>query len=118
MSCRSILVCLRFPENDRRNHPMYSDSYNIQSAVDTDTHLIVTHDVINAGHDREQLTPMAKAAKTCSQTLRNERGGRQGLFQRPVNPSLSRGWHHQNPPLARDIRQPQERPVCEGRLCL
>ena len=56
-------MCLWFPENDRRNHPMYSDSYNIQSAVDTDTHLIVTHDVINAGHDRERLLPIAKAAK-------------------------------------------------------
>ena len=37
--------------------------YNAQSAVDTETHLIVTHDVINAGHDREQLSPMAKGAK-------------------------------------------------------
>ncbi|WP_254604372.1 integrase core domain-containing protein [Leisingera sp. ANG59] len=37
--------------------------YNAQSAVDTETHLIVAHDVINAGHDREQLSPMAKAAK-------------------------------------------------------
>ena len=38
--------------------------YNAQAAVDTETHLIVTHDVINAGHDREQLSPMAKGAKT------------------------------------------------------
>ncbi len=37
--------------------------YSAQSAVDTETHLIVTHDVINAGHDRDQLSPMAKAAK-------------------------------------------------------
>lgn len=37
--------------------------YNAQSAVDAETHLILTHDVINAGHDREQLSPMAKAAK-------------------------------------------------------
>ena len=37
--------------------------YNAQAAVDTETHLIVTHDVINDGHDREQLSPMAKAAK-------------------------------------------------------
>ena len=36
---------------------------NAQAAVDTETHLIVTHDVINAGHDREQLAPMAKGAK-------------------------------------------------------
>lgn len=38
--------------------------YNAQAAVDTKTHLIVTHDVINDGHDREQLSPMAKGAKT------------------------------------------------------
>ncbi len=38
--------------------------YNAQAAVDAETHLIVTHDVINDGHDREQLSPMARAAKT------------------------------------------------------
>ncbi len=37
--------------------------YNAQAAADTETHLIVTHDVINEGHDREQLSPMAKDAK-------------------------------------------------------
>jgi len=37
--------------------------YNVQAAADTETHLIVTHDVINDGHDREQLSPMAKEAK-------------------------------------------------------
>ena len=30
--------------------------YNAQAAVDTETHLIVTHDVINDGHDRERRT--------------------------------------------------------------
>ncbi len=38
--------------------------YNAQAAVETESHLIVAHDVINAGHDREQLSPMAKGAKT------------------------------------------------------
>ena len=37
--------------------------YNAQAAADAETHLIVTHDVINAGHDRDQLAPMAKGAK-------------------------------------------------------
>jgi transposase len=37
--------------------------YNAQAAADTETHLIVTHDVINDGHDREQLLPMAREAK-------------------------------------------------------
>jgi hypothetical protein len=38
--------------------------YNVQSAVDTATHLIVAHEVTNQGFDRDQLSPMAIAAKT------------------------------------------------------
>ena len=37
--------------------------YNVQSAVDAETHLIVAHEVTNQGFDREQLSPMAIAAK-------------------------------------------------------
>jgi len=36
--------------------------YNVQTAVDVETHLIVTHEVTNIGNDRSQLAPMAKAA--------------------------------------------------------
>lgn len=37
--------------------------YNAQIAVDTETHIIVTHHVTNKGFDRDQLSPMAIAAK-------------------------------------------------------
>ena len=37
--------------------------YNVQSAVDTDTHLIVAHAVTNERHDRGQLKEMAVAVK-------------------------------------------------------
>jgi transposase len=37
--------------------------YNVQTAVDTKHHLIVTHEVVNVGHDRAQLSPMAKQTK-------------------------------------------------------
>jgi len=37
--------------------------YNVQTAVDTQVHMIVAHEVINIGNDRAQLSPMAKAAK-------------------------------------------------------
>jgi transposase len=37
--------------------------YNAQCAVDTETHIIVTHEVTNKGFDRDQLSPMAMAAK-------------------------------------------------------
>ena len=35
--------------------------YNVQTAVDTKHHLIVTHEVTNVGHDRTQLADMADA---------------------------------------------------------
>jgi transposase len=37
--------------------------YNVQSAVDAKHHLIIAHEVVNAGTDRQQLSPMAKEAK-------------------------------------------------------
>lgn len=37
--------------------------YNVQSAVDSKHHLIIAHEVSNAGSDRKQLSPMAKEAK-------------------------------------------------------
>lgn len=37
--------------------------YNVQTAVDSETHLIVTHEVTNVGHDRDQLARMAKSSK-------------------------------------------------------
>ncbi len=38
-------------------------AYNVQSAVDTEHHLIVAHEVTNSGSDRSQLASMAGAAK-------------------------------------------------------
>jgi transposase len=38
--------------------------YNVQVAVETTNHLIITHEVINEGSDRAQLSPVAKEAKT------------------------------------------------------
>jgi hypothetical protein len=37
--------------------------YNVQIAVDTEHHLIVTHEVTNVGSDRVQLARVAKATK-------------------------------------------------------
>ena len=37
--------------------------YNVQVAVDTEHHLIVTHEVTNTGSDRSQLANIAMQAK-------------------------------------------------------
>jgi transposase len=46
--------------------------YNVQTAVDTQHHLIVAHEVINQGYDRSQLAPMglkAREATGCEEVL-------------------------------------------------
>jgi transposase len=46
-----------------QSHSAYTVGYNVQSAVDTKNHLIVTHEVTNVGIDRGQLSSMAKQAR-------------------------------------------------------
>jgi transposase len=38
--------------------------YNVQTAVDAKHHLIVAHEVITEGIDRDQLVPMAEQARS------------------------------------------------------
>jgi hypothetical protein len=40
--------------------------YNVQTAVETKHHLIVAHQVTNVGHDRAQLSSMAKQARSAT----------------------------------------------------
>jgi transposase len=42
--------------------------YNVQTAVDTKHHLIITHEVTNVGTDRSQLASVAKEAKAALET--------------------------------------------------
>src|SRR5215208_4039803 len=54
--------------------------YNVQVAVDTEHHLIVTHEVTNSGSDRAQLANMAKQAKAVLQTETLEAVADRGYF--------------------------------------
>ena len=57
--------------------------YNVQVVVDTEHHLIVTHEVTNSGSDRAQLANMAKQAKDVLQTEALEAVADCGYFDSP-----------------------------------
>jgi len=57
--------------------------YNVQVAVDTAHHLIVTHEVTNSGSDRAQLANVAKQAKAVLQTETLEAVADRGYFNSP-----------------------------------
>lgn len=48
-------------------HSLRAPGYNLQTAVETDSHLIVAHQVTNEAYDQRQLNPMAQAAKQALQ---------------------------------------------------
>lgn len=54
--------------------------YNVQVAVDTEHHLIVSHEVTNVGSDRAQLACVAKATKAALQTETLEVVADRGYF--------------------------------------
>ena len=57
--------------------------YNVQVAVDTEHHLIVTHEVTNSGSDRAQLANVAKQAKSVLQAETLEAVADRGYFNSP-----------------------------------
>jgi hypothetical protein len=57
--------------------------YNVQVAVDTEHHLIVTHEVTNSGSDRAQLANVAKQAKAVLETDKLEAIADRGYFNSP-----------------------------------
>jgi transposase len=54
--------------------------YNVQAVVDTEHHLIVTHEVTNVGNDRAQLSPIAKQAKAALEAEKLEVVADRGYF--------------------------------------
>ena len=57
--------------------------YNVQIAVDTEHHLIVTHEMTNSGSDRAQLANVAKQAKAVLQAETLDAVADRGYFNSP-----------------------------------
>jgi len=57
--------------------------YNVQVAVETDNHLIVTHEVTTSGSDRSQLARVGKAAKAVMRTDALDAVADRGYFNSP-----------------------------------
>jgi transposase len=57
--------------------------YNVQVAVETENHLIVTHEVTTSGSDRSQLARVGKSAKAVLGTDRLEAVADRGYFNSP-----------------------------------
>ena len=92
--------------------------YNVQVAVDTKHHLIVTHEVTNSGSDRAQLANMAKQAKAVLQTETLEAVADRGYFSSAGDPRLPRGRHHSNSAQAADVWRQIGWALRQAGLCL
>jgi transposase len=84
--------------------------YNVQVAVDTEHHLIVTHEVTNVGSDRAQLARVAKETKATLQADRLEAVADRGYF--------SSGRYHGNAAKAGYVRHPGQGAVRQAGLRL
>ena len=66
--------------------------YNVQVAVDTQHHLIVTHEVTNSGSDRAQLANVAKQAKAVLGTDELDAVADRGYFNSPEILACHEAW--------------------------
>ena len=98
--------------------------YNVQTAVDAKNHLILAHEVTNVGHDRTQLSSMAKQTREAvggdkltavadrgyfkgEEILECERAGITALVPKLGTPMLwFRHGHARHPPRPARARSP------------
>jgi hypothetical protein len=77
--------------------------YNVQVAVDTEHHLIVTHEVTNSGSDRAQLANMARQAKAVLESATLEAVADRGYFSSLEILACHEAGDHGNSAQAPDV---------------
>jgi Transposase DDE domain len=81
-----------------QSHSAYVVGYNVQSAVDTQNHIIVAHEVSNVGIDKGHLSSMAGKRGTHSKP-------RPSRFWPIAATSRAKSWRHaRQPPLTSNAR--------------
>lgn len=75
--------------------------YNLQTAVESDSHLIVAHAITNEANDQRQLQPMAEAASKALQTPSRQWPTR----ATPMASRLPHSASRQSPPMSRQSAQ-------------
>ena len=79
--------------------------YNVQVAVDTKHHLIVTHEVTNVGNDRSQLAGVAKQTKDALETESLDVVADRGYFNSAEIPGVREGEHYSHVAKADDLER-------------
>ena len=92
--------------------------YNVQVAVDTEHHLIVTHEVTNVGTDRSQLAHMAKETKATLEVEKPRCRRRSRLLQRRGDPGMRAGGHHGHAAKTDDLERKGGRALRQAGLPL
>ena len=92
--------------------------YNVQVAVDTKHHLIVTHEVTNVGTDRSQLASVARQTKDTLETESLDVVADPGLLQQRRDPGLRGGRHYGHVTKADDLERQGRRALRQAGLPL
>ena len=92
--------------------------YNVQVAVDTEHHLIVTHEVTNVGTDRSQLSRVANADQGDAGRGEARCRRRSRLLQQRRDPGVRGSWHHGYAAKADDLERKSRRTLRQAGLPL
>ena len=92
--------------------------YNVQAAVDTDSHIVVAHEVTNIGHDRTAARQHGPAGEGGGRCRGADGARRPGLLLWPRGPGLRGVGHHADLPEAADLRRAGRGPLWQARLRL
>ena len=92
--------------------------YNVQVAVETENHLIVTHEVTNTARTASQLARIGKQAKAVLRIGHARSCCRSRLLQQPGDPRVPRGRHHRDAAQADDFGRQVGGPLRQAGLCL